>query len=66
VYLPYKKTGPQFNGAQIVQVAFGLGAVAPVLLPSLLGIVGYELFFPRLVIAMWLLLLSVTYINQRL
>jgi hypothetical protein len=50
----------------IVSIVFGLSMLAPLLLPSLIGLVGYALFFPVLLIILGLLTLYMTYINQKL
>ncbi len=61
-----KRLGHGRTVLNIVLIAFGLDALAPVLLPSLLGIFGYQLFFPVLIITVGLLNLYMTYLNQKL
>ena len=50
----------------IVSIVFGLSMLAPTLLPSLLGLVGYALLFPLILIIMGLLILYMTRINLKL
>ena len=50
----------------IVTIVFGLSTLAPTLLPSLLGLVGYALLFPLILIIMGLLILYMAYIGLKL
>ena len=50
----------------IVTIVFGLSMLAPTLLPSLLGLVGYALLFPLILIIMGLLVLYMAYIGLKL
>ena len=50
----------------IVTIVFGLSMLAPTLLPSLLGLVGYALLFPLILIIMGLLILYMAYISLKL
>lgn len=50
----------------IVSIVFGLSMLAPTLLPSLLGLVGYALLFPLILIIMGLLILYMAYIGLKL
>ena len=50
----------------IVSILFGLSMLAPTLFPSILGLVGYAVAFPLLLIIMGLLLLYMTRINLKL
>jgi len=50
----------------IVSIVFGLSNLAPTLLPSILGLLGFALIFPLILIIMGLLLLYMTRINLKL
>ncbi|MGB8311651.1 MAG: hypothetical protein WCE81_07290 [Halobacteriota archaeon] len=50
----------------IVSIVFGLSMLAPTLLPSILGLLGFALIFPPILIIMGLLLLYMTRINLKL
>jgi len=50
----------------IVSIVFGLNMLAPTLLPSILGLLGFALIFPLLLIIMGLLLLYMARINLKL
>ena len=61
-----KRLGHGSTVLNIVLIAFGLDALAPVLFLSLLWIFGYQLFFPVLTIAVGPLNLYIVYVNQKL
>lgn len=50
----------------IASILFGLSMLAPTLMPSILGLVGYAVVFPLILIIMGLLLLYLTRINLML
>jgi hypothetical protein len=50
----------------IASILFGLSMLAPTLMPSILGLVGYAVVFPLILIIMGLLLLYMTRINLML
>ena len=65
--LPHmKRLGLTVTVLMIVSIAFGLNMLAPVLLPSLVGLVPFALLFPVLVIILGLLMLYIVYIDQKL
>ncbi|MGZ4918430.1 MAG: hypothetical protein ACXV5E_08520 [Halobacteriota archaeon] len=51
---------------QILSILFGINMLAQGLLPSLLGLVGYVILFPLIIVILGLLLLYMTYLNQKL
>jgi len=53
-------------GVGSVSIVFGLSMLAPSLLPSLLGLVGYAILFPLILIIMGLLILYMTSISLKL
>ncbi|MGZ8893001.1 MAG: hypothetical protein ACXW1R_08765 [Halobacteriota archaeon] len=61
-----KRLGLIVTVLMIVSIVFGLDMLAPVLLPSLIGLVPYVLLFPVLVILLGLLTLYIVYITQKL
>ena len=61
-----KRLGLTVTVLMIVSIVFGLNMLAPVLLPSLIGLVPFALLFPVLVIILGLLMLYLVYINQKL
>jgi hypothetical protein len=61
-----KRLGLIVTLLMIVSIVFGLNMLAPVLLPSLVGLVPFLLLFPVLVIILGLLMLCIVYINQKL
>ena len=61
-----KRLGLTVTVLMIVSIAFGLNMLAPVLLPSLIGLVPFALLFPVLVIILGLLMLYIVYIDQKL
>ncbi len=54
------------TATSIVAILFGINMLAPLLLPSLLGLVVYALLLPVLVMILGLLALSTVYISQKL
>jgi hypothetical protein len=61
-----KRLGLVVTVLMIVSVVFGLNMLAPVLLPSLIGLVPFVLLFPMLVVILGLLTLYTVYLNQKL
>ena len=61
-----KRLGQSSTALNIITIAFGLDALAPVLLPNLFGILRYQLLFPVLVITVGILTLYIMHINQSL
>jgi hypothetical protein len=61
-----KRLGLVVTVLMIVSVVFGLNMLAPVLLPSLIGLVPFVLLFPMLVVVLGLLTLYTVYLNQKL
>ena len=60
-----KRFGLTATGVMIVSIVFGINLLAPLLLPSLIGFVFYAIL-PLLLIIMGLLILYLTYLNQKL
>jgi hypothetical protein len=61
-----KRLGLTVTVLMIISIVFGLNMLAPVLLPSLIGLVPFALLFPVLIIILGLLMLYIVYIDQKL